>query len=225
MSFFSKGWNAFKKFTPTGFTIDTMFGNDGVDDAKTKAEAAEGQYNNSREARLRTAAGIRAGGYDQGMADNYYNQQNEGIEQAFSAASGSAAADYARRGLSNSGAAGGAQLQAALNRASQQRLAKADAISKASQDTYRNKMGAAGVEGDVFSADAGRLQQLEAAYREAQARGDEKQMAVLSMFLAPFQFGMGGSQAVGGYSLPQPSGGAAAPAPRGGFGFRGFGGG
>lgn len=91
---------------------------------------------------------LRQGGYDPNEANTYYEQANIPIEQQSSAASKGAAAQYARRGLGNSGMATGAQSDVALKTAAQQRLAKLGSTLQATQLKRQRALDAYGVQSD-----------------------------------------------------------------------------
>lgn len=109
---------------------------------------------------------LRQGGYDPNEANTYYEQANIPIEQQSSAASKGAAAQYARRGLGNSGMATGAQSDVALKTAAQQRLAKLGSTLQATQLKRQRALDAYGVQSDWMRMYIG-MQEAQAAMNQA----------------------------------------------------------
>lgn len=109
---------------------------------------------------------LRKGGYDPAEAANFYEQANIPIQEQSSAAAKGAAAQYARRGLGNSGLSTGAQSDVALKTAAQQRLAKLGSMLQATQLKRQRALDAYGVQSDWMRMYIG-MQEAQAAMDQA----------------------------------------------------------
>lgn len=133
-----------------GFGNWAGWGPEQAAEAKRARDRATGDLDQQRQ----IMEELRKGGYDPGLAENYYQSQAPDIQHGYFDASRDAAASMAQRGMGGSGANTAFQMQAGNQRTGQLVQARRAAISQATQDKRANLMGAAGVGQGIYGADS-----------------------------------------------------------------------